>query len=65
VRALLWLARWIDAHVFGAWQCERCGCTDHFACWNGCSWSLNQYIDGRTLCTRCERWDVLMPDVIA
>lgn len=46
--------RWIDRHVFRAWQCAVCGCTDHVACRGGCAWSLHGWLAGRHLCTSCE-----------
>lgn len=33
-----------------AGSCRYCGCTDHAACEDGCSWAD----DAQTLCTQCE-----------
>jgi hypothetical protein len=49
---ILRLLRWIDRHVFGAWQCDVCGCTDHFACAGGCGWVPR--LDDRHICTNCD-----------
>ena len=51
-RALLAPLRWLDVHVFNSWQCARCGCTERFACPEGCRWSVS-WGGQQAVCTRC------------
>jgi hypothetical protein len=53
MRAIVRALRWIDAHVFGAWQCNVCGCTDHFACRGGCYWALGWERADTHVCSNC------------
>lgn len=55
---LTWLIRFVD-RVYGLPACRKCGCTEHAACNDGCSWIE------RDLCSTCADPAQVLDDMCA